>query len=37
MKNNNIIDFKGNLDDTKFLLNDSIGGDFNMSSIKKKI
>ena len=36
MKNNNIIDFKGNLDDTKFLLNDSIGGDFNMSSIKKK-
>ena len=36
MKNNNIGDFKeGNLNDTKFLLNDSIS-EFNISSIKKK-
>ena len=37
MKNNNIGDFKeGNLNDTKFLLNDSIS-EFNISSIKKKL
>ena len=37
MKNNNIGDFKeGNLNDTKFLLNDSMS-EFNISSIKKKL